>query len=121
MNEPRLGVWPDTPPREHQLMAVIRSLAQHSELVIWTDHAFDRVAGRDSRSDVILNDKQALRILKTGDIKGTIRPGKEANEWIVKVVGPINHERGAREVGVVTAVLKAEQLIVMTIEWEDRR
>jgi hypothetical protein len=115
MNQPMLGDWPDEPPKAHRLPAVIRSLAQHSERIIWGDHAFERIELRD------INTTVALRVLKTGDIDGPIRPGNDRGEWIVKMIGPTSHERGARNVGVVTAVLGTETLFVMSVEWEDRR
>ena len=115
MNPPVLGNWPDGPPKTHRLAAVIRSLAQHSERVIWGDHAFERIELRD------INTTVALRVLKTGDIDGTIRPGTDPGEWVVKMISPASHERGARNVGVVTIVLGTEYLFVKSVEWEDRR
>lgn len=117
----QLGTWPDLPPKEHRLMAVIRSIAEHSERVYFGEHAFTRLDERDSRHDLRLNDRIALRVLRSGDILGNVRPGQSAGEWVVKVVGPISHERGARNVGVVTVVLDADSLFVMTVEWEDRK
>jgi len=37
-------------------------------------------------------------------------------EWKCKMVYPI---RGAREVGVVTIILKSDRLFIKTVEWED--
>jgi hypothetical protein len=102
-------------------MALIRSIAEHSDRVFFGEHAFERLGERDSRHDLQLNDRVALRVLRCGDILGNVRPGDSAGEWVVKVVGPVNHDRGARNVGVVTVVLDAGSLFVKTVEWEDRR
>ena len=121
MPTPPLGEWPDKPPKERQLMEVIRFLAGQTDRIIWCNHPKERIDERNSRSDLELTDRDALRILRLGDIKGTIVPGERAGEWKVKVCGPISHEKGAREVGVVTAVFNSEWLTVVTVEWEDKR
>lgn len=121
MSTPPLGTWPDTPPKAHRLIAVIRLLAEHSERVFWGDHAFERLELRDSRSDIELNTTVALRVLRLGDIDGDIEAGANKGEWKVKVIAPLSHKRGERNVGVVVIVLNAEGLFVKSVEWEDRR
>lgn len=116
-----LGEWPDKPPNAHRLMRIIRFLAEHTDRIIWCTHPEERIEQRNSRSDLELTDQDALRVLRLGDIKGPIVRGEQQGEWKVKVCAPINHERGAREVGVVTAVLNADQLTIVTVEWEDKR
>ena len=34
------------------------------------------------------------------------------------MVFPVNHERGAREIGVVTVVIGTERMEIKTVEWE---
>ena len=45
MNGPALGHWPDQPPREYQLIAVIRSLLDHVPVVL-LDHAEEQMLKR---------------------------------------------------------------------------
>lgn len=121
MKSPALGQWPSEPPTKQRLEAVIRSLAHHSDRIDWSIHAFDRIGRRNSRSDFDLNDKVAMRVLRTGDVVGVIRQGRRNGEWIAKVIAPFNHERGARNVGVVTVIFNTDRLFVKTVEWEDKR
>jgi hypothetical protein len=64
-----------------------------------------------------ITDRDALKVLRTGALKGEIEPGNARGEWKRKVVAPM---KGSREVGVVTIVLLSGKLFVMTVEWEDR-
>lgn len=97
-------------PRPEFLLASIRHLARTSDNVGWSDHALDRM---DERG---ITDKQALEVLRKGDIKGRIVNGNKVGEWKVKIVAPV---KGSREVGVVTIVIKDRRLLVKTVEWED--
>ena len=109
----KLGQWPGKPPRAHQLIAVIRSLAEHTERIGWRRHALERLELRG------VTDLQVVRGLrKIGDIAGDIEPGENPSEWKCKVVFPVNHERGAREIGVVTIVIGTERMEIKTVEWE---
>ena len=91
-------------------MATIRRLAQDSGLVGFGNHSIERMEERGiTRLD-------ALRVLRGGDIRGEIEPGRSSGEWKCKVVMKI---RGSREIGVVTVVANERRLFVKTVEWED--
>lgn len=100
------------PPRPERLTRIVRSLAEDSDRVIVGDHARDRMEERD------ILDVDVFRVLRKGTLKGPIEPGKKFGEWRCKMVERI---RGAREVGVVTVVVREQKLFVVTVEWEDLR
>jgi hypothetical protein len=100
------------PPRPERLVAIIRFLADQSDRVILSEHARERMEERD------ILDIDVFRVLRHGVIDGPIEPGKRTDEWRCKMV---NRIRGAREVGVVTVVIKKKQLFIVTVEWEDPR
>lgn len=56
-----------------------------------------------------------LRALRSGTVSGEPEMTPRG-EWKVKMVRQI---RGAREVGVVTIILRSERLFIKTVEWED--
>jgi len=87
----------------------IRSLAVSSDTIVWSNHAHDRMEERD------IYDVDVLRVLRSGCIAG--QPEQTSSgEWKCKMSSPI---RGAREVGVVTIILKSNRLFIKTVEWED--
>ena len=90
----------------------IRVLAAKSENVHFTDHALDQMEARE------IFDGDVLRIYRSeaSSIKGEVKKGKRSGEWHCKVVRRI---RGTREAGVVTIILPADKLLVLTVEWED--
>jgi hypothetical protein len=98
-------------PRPEKLLAIIRFLAPHSERVIFSRHARERMEERE------ITDLDAIRALRLGHIKGEIRPGKKVGEWVCKVAYQI---RGARQIGVVTIVIQSQTLWINTVEWEDK-
>lgn len=102
----------DAPPRPEVLRERIRFLAQDSASVDISLHAEDRMVERDITASMM------FRVLRTGQIAGAIEPGRRPGEWVVKVTGKI---LANRDVGVVTAVLRANRLVVITVEWEDLR
>lgn len=108
----QLGEWPKVVPLGNQLLAVIRSLMEDSDPLL-LDHAEDQMWARD----IDMFDIKA--VLKNGDIKGEIRPGKNDQEWICKIVYPARLPENHREIGVVTIVMSAAELLIMTVEWED--
>jgi len=63
-----------------------------------------------------ITDNEAIRVLRTGDLKGPIEAGNKAGEWKCKIVA---QAKGSRSIGVVTVVVEEETLFVMTVEWED--
>ncbi len=97
-------------PRPNQIEAIIRSLAEHSEFVVLTDHAMDRMEERGFMPPDL------FRILRCGHVSGDIEPGKEAGEWVCKMVFRL---KGNRDAGAVTAVVQEKMLIIITMEWED--
>jgi hypothetical protein len=107
-----LGQWPHQPPKERQLMQVIRSLMAEGRIVI-LDHAQDRLYERDLDMGDVIN------VVKTGTIRGKIRPGDNPLEWICKVVCQPRYPDNRREVGVVVIVVSTTGLLLQTVEWED--
>lgn len=97
-------------PRPDQLAATIRQLATLGKIG-WGTHVLERMEERGiDRLDVI-------RVLKFGEIKGGIEPGRSAGEWKCKMAYRL---KGSREIGVATVVLNSERLFLKTVEWEDR-
>lgn len=111
MTEPRSGRQ-SVPPRVERILAIVRSLAEHSERVILTTHAQERMLERG------IFDVDVFRALRAGRVSGPVKPARNPDEWKCKIVNKI---KGSREVGVVTIVVKAERLIILTVEWEDLR
>jgi len=91
-------------------MKVIRRLAADSGNVGFGAHARERMVLRG------ITDRDALGVLRAGEVKGNIEAGKARGEWKCKVTAPI---KGSREAGVVTIVWANKKLFVKTVEWED--
>lgn len=108
----RLGQWPDAPPKEHQILAVIRSLIQDTAVVL-LDHAAERMVLRDI--DMV----DVMRVLRTGEIVGPVEPGINSDEWKCKVTASPRYPDDNREVGVVTIVVRTSRLLIKTVEWEN--
>jgi Domain of unknown function (DUF4258) len=102
----------DGKPSPQSALSLVRFLAADSRFVFLGDHARERMEERD------ILDVDVFRVLRNGQIRGNIRAGKAADEWVIKVVDRI---RGQREVGVVTVIIRKSRLFVMTVEWEDMR
>src|SRR5687768_16188925 len=100
------------PPQARKLMAVIRSLVEDSDPVL-LDHAEGRMLERD------IDMLDVLRVLRTGEIVGTIEPGINADEWKCKVTASPRYPDNNREIGVATIVVRASRLLIKTVEWED--
>lgn len=98
------------PPRPEKLLAIIKFLAETTNLVVFTDHASERMV---ERGIVALD---VYRVLRSGQIRGPISKGKRDGEIHCKVAYQI---RGSREVGVVVVVVRDQQLVILTAEWED--
>lgn len=99
-------------PRPNVLEARIRELSVNSIKVMWGTHTKERMRERDI-TDVMLFDT-----LRTGTLRGDIIPGNKPGEWVAKMV---KEQRGRREVGVITVVIRNERLFVKTVEWEDTK
>jgi hypothetical protein len=97
-------------PRPEKLLAIIQMVAVHSERVVFSEHAEERMVERG------ISDIDVYRALQRGSITGPIRPGKNKGEWGCKVSYRI---RGSRDIGVVTIVICEKTLWVKTVEWED--
>ena len=95
--------------RDEEIVRRIHDLAEQGA-VAWSDHAYDQMEVRG------ITDVMALRALQRGEPKGEIVPGKKPGEWKAKVV---ERMKGAREIGVVTILIRNSRLFVMTVEWED--
>ncbi|RIY03485.1 DUF4258 domain-containing protein [Aureimonas flava] len=99
-------------PKPHVVAQRVRQLAANSENVRWSQHALDRMAERD------ITIRQALYVLREGDVVGPIELGKYPGELKAKF---IRNMRGRRDVGVVVLLVKNGRLNVKTVEWEDIR
>jgi hypothetical protein len=97
-------------PRPEKLLAIIRFLAPHSEKVVFSEHAQERMEERG------ISDVDVSRTLLRGSIAGPITPGNNEDEWCCKVTYQL---RGSRDVGVATIVIQASSLWIKTVEWED--
>ncbi|NTU76222.1 MAG: DUF4258 domain-containing protein [Alphaproteobacteria bacterium] len=91
----------------------IRELAQDSKNIIWDGHCVERSEERG------ITFMDALRVLRSGDVRDEPARGKYQGEWQCKVVKNL---RGNRDVGVVTVIMtKQGKLKIKTVEWEDLR
>ena len=97
-------------PKPDRLQATIRKLASEKDSPAFSRHAWDRM---DERG---ITNLDAIRVLRTGVIKGDIEAGKNVGEWKCKMVAA---KKGGRDIGVVTVVIREERLFVKTVEWED--
>ena len=99
------------PPNPAQLMRIVRRLAATQS---WdhTKHALERMAQRG------FDDRHIRSVLLLGEIAGPPEPAQRKGDWRIKVVGAM--DRGNRKIGVMTVVMRAERLLIVTTEWEDR-
>jgi superfamily I DNA and/or RNA helicase len=93
-----------------QLLLQVQEIAADSSKVMFGDHSLDRMEERG------ITTLDVLRVLRAGDIKGSIDAGKNIGEWRCKIVKQM---KGTREIGVVTIVKNADRLFIKTVEWED--
>jgi len=98
-------------PSPHQLIAVIRFLAEDSANLIFSEHAQERMEERG------ISDEEVSMVLRLGEISGRIAAGNAEGEWRCKVVAK---PRGSRQMGVVTIMMLEQRLFIATVEWEDR-
>jgi len=104
---------PMLPPRPEVVWDTARELAQDTANIQWRKHAaLDRMPKRD------ITDRMALEVIRKGYVKGVVEPGRQADEWVVKLALEM---RNGREVGVVVSVVGRVKLRVITVEWEDVR
>lgn len=99
------------PPVPRDLTRIIRRLVEDGE-VSWTEHAFDeRALERGIRP------RDAMSVLRIGDIEGDIVAGRKPGEWRCLIRGPLDWS--SREIGVVTVVIAKRRLLIVTVEWMD--
>ena len=98
------------PPNPASFAKRVREIAAKSENVAFGTHARERMEERG------ITDRDAIEVLRTGELKGDIEPGTNGGEWKCKFIAPI---KGSREIGVVTILLINGRLFVKTVEWED--
>lgn len=111
MDEPkRAGKVANVAPSPAEMLAQIKHLAKNSVNVGFSDHAEERM---DERG---ISDLDVLRVLRGGDISGSIEPGRNEGEWKCKITAPV---KGRREVGVATLLIRNKKLRIKTVEWED--
>lgn len=97
--------------RQDHCQRVVRRIAENSENVLYTIHAFDREDLRD------ITTGDAIDVLRTGYVEPGIRPGEKEGEWVCKVTKKLITDRP--EIGVVTVIIDNQQrLLVATLEWE---
>jgi hypothetical protein len=99
-------------PRPETIRDLIHKLAKDTANVRWSQHALERMDQRGIR------DKVALDVLRAGQVKGGVHPGKKPGEWKVKMVMQV---KGRREMGVVVLTVHNARLYVSTVEWEDTK
>lgn len=96
--------------RPETIRALVHRLARDTANIKWSVHALARMSERGIRDHVVVD------VLRGGDVKGEIDPGKNSGEWKVKMT---REAKGRREVGVVVVVIRNARLFVKTAEWED--
>ena len=96
--------------RPHVFLRLVYELAEDSKNIAWSAHSRDRFTERD------ITIRMAVSVLRNGQIRGDIIPGKHAGEWKAKMCFPIP---GRREVGVAMILIKEKRIFVKTVEWED--
>ena len=98
-------------PDVRRLEATIRELAKETSRIGFLTHAQDRMEERG------IDNVDVYRVLRPGFVQSeSIKQGKRSDETVCKV---IEHKKGARDLGVVTIVVRETKLLVMTVEWED--
>lgn len=97
-------------PNPADVAKLVRKTAADSQNVSFGKHARERLEKRG------ITDREAIKVLRIGELRGDIEPGTQRGEWKCKFVAPI---KGSREIGVVTIVLANGRLFVKTVEWED--
>ena len=96
-----------------ELQQAIRSIAEDTVRVFFLPHAQERMAERG------IDAADVYRVLRSGFVdEASLEPGENAGEQVCKVV---EHNKGARDLGVVTIVIRERKLLVKTVEWEDFR
>jgi hypothetical protein len=91
-------------------MAQIRKIAKDSRMVLFSDHALQRMELRG------FTDLDVLRVLRMGELRGNAEPGMGTGEWKCKIVAK---KPGQREIGVVALTIRKERLLIKTVEFED--
>ncbi len=108
-----IGTWPTLAPKNHQLLAIIQSLLNHSDGISLLLHAQDRMVERGiTMSDI-------LYVLEHGEIDGKISAADNEGEWQCKICDSPRFPENNRDIGVVTIVIKNEKILIKTVEWED--
>ena len=82
--------------------------------VVLLDHAEEQMFKRD------IDMEDVIRVLRRGEIVGQIVPGIGADEWKCKVTCQPRYPESKRFLGVVTIVAGASELLIKTVEWEDK-
>lgn len=102
---------PPRPPHPGDLVRLIRRLAAEGK-VAFSRHVLDERL--DERGFDVAD---VFELLRSGDIDGPIRAGRNSGEWRCLVVGRLVWS--PREAGVATVVVREERLIIATVEWMD--
>lgn len=89
----------------------VGELARDTGNITWTDHIVQRMRERGFDTDAV------LRILRTGDVEDDPEE-EDPGDWKIKIVRKMANGRVA---GVVTVVVRNSRLVLITVEWEDRR
>ena len=89
----------------------VSELALNTSNITWTDHIAQGMQERGFDTDGV------LRILRTGDVEDDPEE-EDPGDWKIKIVRKMANGRVA---GVVTVVVQNSRLVLITVEWEDRR
>lgn len=90
----------------------IHDRARHTANIGLTMHAKERMQERD------INSTDLYRILRLGIVEQDPEPTRNG-EWTCKITHRL---RGRRTAGVVLVIRKkADALVIVTVEWEDKR
>jgi hypothetical protein len=110
-----LSEWPVKPPSPAALAHTIRRLSEDG-CISYLDHGGFRLETRfkEMGRDVF----DMYDVLEKGRIDGPIKAGKTAGEWKVKMVGTLDGT--SRKMGVVVFIVLEQEILIQTVEWEDR-
>ena len=92
-----------------QAERLIKQISADSDKILYTNHAQERMEQRD----ISLQDVE--RVLQNGFCVEMPKKN-EKGEWKCKIV---RHYKGNRDIGVISIILKANKLLIVTVEWED--
>jgi hypothetical protein len=91
-------------------LELLRKISADDNNVIFGIHAWERIDGRE------ITAKQAINVIRTGQLEGLPQKGRKAGEWVVNIWG---HGFRNRDIRVVTVIIFEKKLFVKTVMWKD--